>query len=85
MRTEEVYCGPSRRPHASWVTYRIRPFAVLSLAVNCHLCVSDAWSVSLRTWCDLLEAEHSLKKRFGVDRVLGVRERGVPVNLLVEK
>lgn len=43
------------------------------------------WLILLAPGCDLLEAEHSLKNRFGVDRVLGVRERGFPVNLLVEQ
>jgi len=43
------------------------------------------WLILLAPGCDLLEAEHSLKNRFGVDRVLEVRERGFPVNLLVEQ
>lgn len=43
------------------------------------------WLILLAPGCDLPEAERSLKNRFGAYRVLAVRERGFPVNLLVEK
>ena len=36
------------------------------------------WLILLAPGCDLAEAERSLRNRFGVDRVLAVRERMAP-------
>lgn len=45
----------------------------------------DIWQIMIAPSCDLSQVARTLQKQCGTDRVPTVRERGFPVNLLVEK